>query len=295
MSQEISNRAGELGFITAGFSSPVTPPYFDKYISWLSKGKNADMNWMERRVELRKNPSSLLKDCRTVISLAYPYSSQKPCTQDGLTVSRYSQPDLEDYHERLRILCNELADMVKNTYKGCKARVCIDSAPILERSFAYLSGMGFIGKNNMLIIPGYGSYFYLAEILTTAEIEAEPSMPIEILCGSCTLCMDSCPGGALDKPFCLDASKCLSYQTIEKKGPVNAELGGKMGDCFFGCDRCQEVCPYNKKEGEIIITLPATEELLDMDEEAFRERFGKSAFARAGLEKIKSNIRAIIG
>lgn len=252
------------------------------------------MTWLERHAELRKNPSSLLKDCRTVLSLAYPHSLKKPGTSDGLSVSRYSQPDRKDYHKRLKILCDELADVIKKTHKGCDVRVCIDSAPILERSFAYLSGIGFIGKNNMLIIPGYGSYFYLAEILTTAEIEFESPGTIETLCLSCTQCIDSCPGGALERPFYLNASKCISYLTIEKKDPVDAEIGGKMGDCFFGCDRCQEVCPYNDKGGGIDIILPSSEELLDMDEESFKTRFGKSAFGRAGFEKIKTNIRAIL-
>jgi epoxyqueuosine reductase len=294
MSQEIIKRAGELGFIKVGFSPPVTPPFFNEYESWLAGGKNADMAWLERHAELRKNPSFLLEDCRTVISLAYPYSPDRPGTPDGLGVSRYSEPDKGDYHKRLRILCNKLVAVIKEIYRGCDVRVCIDSAPILERSFAYLSGIGFIGKNNMLIMPGYGSYFYLAEILTTAEIDVAPSEPIETLCGSCTLCMDSCPCGALETPFCLDAARCLSYLTIEKNGPVDAETGGKMGDCFLGCDRCQEVCPYNEKGGGMDIILPSSAELLNMDEESFKKRFGKSALARAGFEKIKSNIRAII-
>ena len=295
MTQKIIDKAGELGFIKIGFSPPVTPPYFNEFTSWLSKGKNGDMAWLERHIELRRAPSSLLGNCRTVISLAYPYPSQKIVTRDGLSVSRYSQPDKEDYHGRLRRLCNELADEIKKSHRGSVSRVCIDSAPVLERSFAYLSGLGFIGKNNMFIIPGHGSYFYLAEILTTAEIAISSSSPMENLCGSCTLCLDACPGGALEGPFLINASKCLSYLTIEKKGPVDEGIGKKMGNCFFGCDVCQEVCPYNEKEGALNNILPSSGELLDMNEESFMKEFGKTAFARAGLEKIKTNIMAIKG
>jgi epoxyqueuosine reductase len=183
--------------------------------------------------------------------------------------------------------------MIKETYPGSHSRICVDSAPILEKSFASSSGMGFMGKNNMLIIPGYGSYFYLAEILTTAPLEFSSAEPIENQCGSCTLCIDSCPTGALEKPFYLDASRCLSYLTIEHKGVINGENGRKMGDCFFGCDRCQEVCLFNGGGISRQTFLPTTDDFLRMNDEDFKKRFGKTAFARAGLEKLKTNIQAV--
>ena len=293
MSKEIIDRAEALGFIGIGFSTPQKPLYFDKFLSWVSARKNADMSWMKRHVELRENPGLLLRDCRTIISLAFPYSSHQPGTPDGLNVSRYSQPDQEDYHHRLRTICSELVCILKDIYKGCKARVCVDSVPILERSLAYASGIGFIGKNNMLIIPDYGSYFYLAEIMTTAAINVSSIEPMKNLCGSCTRCLDACPAGALEKPFYLNASKCLSYLTIENKVHVNKEDGTKMGDCFFGCDRCQEVCPFNAQGKSRDIMLPSTEEFLRMNRESFSVRFGNTALARAGIEKIKANIHAI--
>jgi len=293
MLSSIVDRAKDLGFIGIGFSHPGKPLYFDRFNDWISDKKYADMSWLEKNSGIRKDPSRLLKGCRTIISLAYPYSFQKPGTPDGFTVSRYSQPNQEDYHYRLKRLCRELADMVGKMHPGSRSRVCVDSAPIMEKSFACSSGIGFMGKNDMLIVPGYGSFFYLAEVLTTTPLEFSPVKAVENQCGSCRLCVDSCPTGALEKPFYLDASRCLSYLTIEYRGAINGENGRKMADCFFGCDRCQEVCPFNNGDISRSISLPSTGQFLKMDEEDFNERFGRTAFARAGLKKIKTNIRAI--
>ena len=291
----LKEKAKGLGFIAVGFSRPGRPLHLDPFHKWISERKHADMSWLERHLGLRSDPSKLLKGCQTIISLAYPYLSQKPGTWDGFSASRYTQPPEEDYHNRLRTLCGELCKVIKERYKGCKTRICVDSAPILERSYAHAGGMGFIGKNNMMIIPGYGSFFYLAEILTTVPLEFPPVKPMENQCGSCIQCMEVCPGGAIEKPFYLDASKCLSYLTIEYGGPLRSETGKGMGDCFFGCDRCQEVCPFNEGDFSLRISLPSTDDLLRMGAEAFRRRFGKTAFARAGLEKIKRNIAVIRG
>ncbi|MBN2060599.1 MAG: tRNA epoxyqueuosine(34) reductase QueG [Deltaproteobacteria bacterium] len=287
---KLRERALELGFIKIGFSKPREPVFYEDYCSWISASKNAGMEWLEAGVDLRRNPSTLLAGCRTIISLAYPYPSKKPVTTDGFSVSRYSTPLEEDYHSRLRKICKELVKVIRNIDSSIKSRICVDSAPLLERSFAYSSGVGFIGKNNMLIIPGYGSFFYLAEILTTADLDFQSARPYVNQCGSCKRCVDSCPTGALEKPFLLNSSKCLSYLTIEHKHAVSADVGRRMGDCFFGCDRCQEVCPFNSFEQSIHVSLPSTEEFLKMTEEKFKERFGRTALARAGLDKIKNNI-----
>jgi epoxyqueuosine reductase len=290
----LEEKAKDLGFIACGFSKPSRPLYFDEFRAWLSDGKNADMSWLERNLDTRQDPAILLKGCKTLISLAYPYPSQKPGTPEGFTVSRYSQPTNEDYHFRLRGLCERLVDVIGEIYPGSRSRICVDSAPILEKSFASSSGIGFIGKNSMLIIPGHGSYFYLAEILTTAQLEFLFAEPMENQCGACTACIDSCPTGALEKPFYLDASACLSYITIEQKGKTKENMGRKMGDCFFGCDRCQEICPFNEGEASMQVHLPATDQFLKMNDKEFGKRFGRTALARAGLEKLKSNIRAVM-
>jgi epoxyqueuosine reductase len=199
----------------------------------------------------------------------------------------------EDYHKRLRKICKELIKVIGSEADGIRSRICVDSAPLLERSFAYLSGIGFIGKNNMLIIPGYGSFIYLAEILTTADIDFEDISPVQNQCGSCRKCLDSCPTGALEKPFMLNASKCLSYLTIEDKNTVSADTGKQMGTCFFGCDRCQEVCPFNSSEISRDVSLPPTAEILKMTDNIFKHKFGITCLGRAGLNKIKQNIVAV--
>lgn len=295
MYHAILQKAGELGFIATGFSRPGRPLYFDFFKAWIEAGKQADMAWMARSLDLRENPGRLLEGCRSVISLAFPYPSRTPATPEGYTISRYAQPDKEDYHDRLRRRGKELIRLLKNIYGNCRSRILVDSAPILERSIAFGAGIGFIGRNNSLIVPGYGSYLYLAEVLTTAPIDFPPVDPMENRCGSCRQCIEACPTGALEKPFSLNAARCLSYLTIECQNGISAEDAEKMGRCFFGCDRCQEVCPFNKEGTLSEILLPPADTLLNMSEQTFRERFGKTALSRPGLEKWKSNLRAVLG
>jgi epoxyqueuosine reductase len=291
---DLYQRAEELGFIGIGFSRPERLSHFDRFAAWLSKGHHAGMTWLERNTALREDPSKLLPNCRCIISLAYPYSSKKPATPDGLFASRYSEPTLEDYHQRLKRLCSVLVKMIKRVHGTGVNRIFVDSAPVLERSIAYKSGIGFIGKNAMLIIPGHGSYFYLAEIFSTAAMEIPSVTPVANLCSSCSRCLDACPKGAIEEGSSLDASKCLSYWTIESKETLSV-LGREMGHCFFGCDRCQEACPHNREKATSEVSLPSTEEFLCMRDEEFEEKFGRTALSRAGLEKIKSNIKAVRG
>ncbi len=289
------DKARDLGFVAVGFCRPRRPLFLDRFYSWISAGKHGEMAWLEKSRELREKPASLLHGCNTIVSLAYPYSPKKPRTPDGYAVARYVEPKKTDYHDRLRKLAKSLARPILEWFPESKTRVCVDSAPILERSFAYVSGIGFIGKNNMLIVPGYGSYVFLVEILTTASLSFAKKAPMQNQCGSCSLCLDTCPTGALEGAFSMDASRCLSYLTIEYAGVLSNDIGRKMGDCFFGCDRCQEACPFNGEEASQDLALPSTEEILGMDKGDFAHTFGKTALHRGGLEKLKANIRAMQG
>jgi epoxyqueuosine reductase len=253
------------------------------------------MSWLSRNKEVRKEPRRLLDGCKTIISLAFPHSQKKPVTPDGFEVARYAQPDCTDYHEALRQPCLGLVGYLSEFFEGMKARICIDSVPLLERSIAAASGVGFFGKNNMLIIPGYGSYFFLAEILIDAEIPIPSIKTPEIACGSCTRCLEACPTGALERPFYLNASKCLSYLTVEYRDVLPQDTGRKMGRCFFGCDRCQEVCPFNDSRRQTRRAhLPSVKAILAMDEARFNEIFRKTVLRRAGLDKLKTNILAML-
>ncbi len=293
MNQVFTDKAKKLGFIAVGFSKPTTPLHFDFFCRWLKEIEIGNINYLKRNIDIRRDPPRLLEGLKTIISIAYPYPLSKPSTPDGYTTSRYSTPQEQDYHLRLRRLGKQLCAFITEIFPESKSRVCVDSAPILERSFAVMSGIGFIGKNNMLIVPGYGSYCFLVEILTTAQFPI-PSFEVpENRCGSCTKCIDMCPTGALKAPFYIDVSKCLSYLTIESKDNIDKEAAGKMGNTFFGCDVCQEVCPFNKSDLPIV-SLPTTDAILSMTEIDFKKIFGKTAFERAGLEKLKRNIKALL-
>jgi epoxyqueuosine reductase len=291
--QVIIEVAKEIGFIAVGFTRPTTPPHFESFSRWLGDVDLGDISYLEKHIHIRRDPARLLEGTQTIISLAYPYQAAKPSTPDGYAASRFTAPQKDDYHLRMKKSGKDLCACIVELFPGSRTRVCVDTAPILERSFAAASGIGFIGKNNMLIIPGYGSYCYLVEILTTARFPIPAVKEYENQCGSCTRCIDSCPTGALQAPFSLDVTRCLSYLTIESKADIDSQSAGNMGNTFFGCDVCQEVCPFNEEEGSSI-TLPSTGEILAMSESEFKRSFGRSAFQRAGLKKVKSNIRTLI-
>jgi epoxyqueuosine reductase len=289
------NEARNHGCIALGFSRPIRPIYWKQFESWLADSSHGQMSWLTRNKEVRKEPRHLLHGCKTIISLAFPYSQEKPVTTDGFEVARYSQPDQADYHEALKQQCLGLVGFLNQFFQGMKSRICIDSAPLLERSIAFTSGMGFFGKNNMLIIPDYGSYFFLAEILIDTEMPIPSFETLESACGSCTRCMEACPTGALERPFYLNASRCLSYLTVEYRDALPRDTGRKMGRCFFGCDRCQEVCPFNDSRSQLRKTLlPSVKAILAMDKAEFDDKFRRTAFRRAGLEKLKTNILAML-
>jgi len=253
------------------------------------------MSWLKRSKDLRKDPRNLFRECKTIISLAYPYFYYQPLTMDRFNMARYTMPKEDDYHIRLKALALILIELLKGYYPDINYRIAVDSAPLLERSIAYEAGIGFIGKNNMLIIPDFGSYFFLLEILIDKRLDFKINPPLEDGCGSCTNCLDSCPTGALVNPYMMDSSLCLSYLTVEYSGSLPEGTGRKMGRCFMGCDRCQEACPYNRDlGGNKEVCLPSTEEFLKMSNRDFKRRFGKTALSRAGLKKIKRNINEML-
>ncbi len=251
---QVRQRALQLGFIAVGFAQADVPLETDyrRYREFLAAGRHAKMDYLARNAELRQrvNDSHLLAGARTVICLARGYArcavEQRADPPLWQLVARYARG--RDYHRFVRRQLNELASFVRGLGDGIQARALCDTAPVLERAWAVRAGLGFVGKNGMLIIPGYGSYTVLGEVITTLAlptVHATTQPTGQPNCGECTLCLDACPSGALDSPYVLDARRCLSYATIEAREFPARSRWELMSQQLFGCDRCQEVCPYN--------------------------------------------------
>ena len=244
----IKNKAKELGFDACGIAEVASADtevlFFDR---WIAEGCHAGMKYMENYRDIRLNPAGLVEGARSVISVALNYYPAKKQSPDSPRISYYAYG--KDYHivvkDKLRQLWEYITSLVPVLDSTLPvARFFTDSAPILERYWAWKAGLGWIGKNTNLIIPGKGSFFFLGEIVTTLELDYDT--PQKNRCGTCRRCLDSCPTGALERPGHLNANKCISYLTIEHKGDIPSEQASRLGDRLYGCDTCQEVCPWNR-------------------------------------------------
>ncbi len=296
---EIANRirakALGLGFSGCGFS-PVRPleelqPFFD---DWLSEGYAGEMEYLNRNRDLRHDPGLLVPNSRTIISLAAGY--YYPDKGSQVPVSRYARAT--DYHKVLKKLGKELLEWINAEIAPAEGRVFCDSAPLFEKEWARRSGLGWIGKNGLLLIPGKGSWFFLCEIITSLEIK-EQAAPVPNHCGSCTRCMDSCPTGAIFEPGRIDPRACVSYLTIEKKSEIPDSYKGKWDQTVYGCDICQSVCPWNQEPipTEIPSFVPdqkvlelTLEQIPRLTPEAFGELFDRTPVNRIGLSGILRNL-----
>jgi epoxyqueuosine reductase len=290
----VRDQAAGLGFARVGIAAAGPPPRQEVFRQWIAQGHAGVMEaWLKRHEPLRGDPQLLLPGARSVIMLATDYSAAtsgdaaEPVEQGRGKVSRYAWGD--DYHDLLRTRVNMLAAWLQERVPGCATRGVVDSAPLAEREFGWLAGLGWFGKNTMLIHPAAGSFFFLTGLLTDLVLPVDE--PIEVdHCGTCTACLDACPTGALPAPRVLDARKCISALTIEDHGPISEDLRPGMGEWVFGCDICQDVCPWNRhapvtdepafqpRHGEATLSLA---ELLALDEADFRKRFKGSPILRA--------------
>jgi epoxyqueuosine reductase len=239
-SQTIKAKALEQGFTTAGVAPAIPiPEALDTYRKWLESGFQADMLYLEEHEVLKQDPKNLLEGAQAVIAVSLNYY-QVPPESDG-KIARYALG--RDYHKVIRSKLNRLGREVQKEHVGSEVRVCVDSAPILDRAYASLAGLGWFGKNTMLIDSKRGSWFFIGLLITTVPYEAdEPSVGG---CGTCRKCIEACPTGAiklLNDRYQIDSRSCISYQTIENKGDITVDTAGWA----FGCDICQEVCPFNQ-------------------------------------------------
>ena len=296
-------RAREVGFDLCGIAPAVSPETFPEFLAWLNRGYAGEMGYLPRRAEAYASPEHVLTGVRSVIMLAVNYNAGAPAPQSAEQgrIARYARLPA-DYHALIRERLRRLADYLHQQRPGCRTRGVVDTAPLLERDFARLAGLGWIGKNTMLIHKRLGSWLFLAALLTDLELPADAPQETSH-CGTCTRCLEACPTGAFPQPYVLDATRCISYLTIELAGPIPPELQPQMGDWLFGCDVCNDVCPWNRKAPETghASFRPDTnwegvgaEDFLTMTPEEFAARFGHTPLARPGLEGMRRNAEIVL-
>jgi len=306
VSKSIKEKALEIGFDLIGISPVDSFPENQFYKVWLAKGFAGEMKYMEKEPDKRENIRNILPEAKSVISCGlnyntnYPYSMNETEKQKGW-ISRYAWGG--DYHDIMKKKLQILLEFIKaNSPQEIEARVYVDTGPVLERVYGKYSGIGWFGKNTCLINQKVGSWIFVGEIITNIELDYDNPAPDR--CGKCTRCIDACPTGALLEPYVLDSRLCISYLTIEFRGIIPVELGGKIGNNIFGCDICQDVCPWNRRakvtdessfqprEGLFNPDLAA---LSKLTEEDFRMVFKGNPIKRAKRKGLLRNIVVAMG
>ncbi len=295
--KQIKDIANKLGFMFCGISKAEflseEAPRLEK---WLYEGKHGKMQYMENHFDMRLDPRLLVPGAKSVVSLIYNYFPSQTQRTDSFKISKYAYG--QDYHFVLKEKLKQFLEQIRIQIGEVDGRVFVDSAPVMDKAWAKKAGLGWIGKNSNLIHPKKGSFFFIAELII--DIELTPDGPIRDYCGTCTKCIDACPTEAIVKPYVVDGSKCISYLTIELKDEIlPKEFASKMNDWVFGCDICQDVCPWNRFSTPHSEPLfQANENLLslskgdwkDLSDEFFNELFKKSAVKRAKKSGLIRNI-----
>ena len=297
----IKKKAVELGFSSCGISQArFLKEEKKKFEDWLNHGYHGSMDYLNKNFDKRLDPRKLVDGSKSVISLTYNYYPPKKLVgKNNFIISKYAYG--KDYHKILKKKLRKLFFFMKENIGNIEGRVFVDSAPVHERAWAKLSGLGWIGKNSLLINKKMGSYFFIAEIISDLDLEYDS--PISDMCGKCTRCIDACPTDAITKAQVIDAQKCISYLTIENKKKIPKELQKNMNGYIFGCDICQEVCPWNRfsKPHNEESFLPNKEikkyrkkDWIELTEETFNIIFKGSAIKRTKYKGLKRNIKAYL-
>ncbi len=306
----LKTKAREMGFTLVGIARASQADGFDRYREWLDRGYAGEMNYLHEHAEARRHPDSILDDVRSVLMVGLTYGEASPTSppnrplqneEGGLhaRVAKYAQAP--DYHGFIWNKLNSLGEWLDREIPGSRSRGVTDSAPLLERDFARRAGLGWFGKNTMLLNKQHGSFFLLAGLLTTLELEPD-AVHEGSHCGTCTACLDACPTNAFIGPGWLDARRCISYLTIELKTSIPEELRPGMGDWLFGCDVCQDVCPWNHgpgqpaglpKRDDLVALDPV--ELLGLTPEEFRRRFKDTPLSRPKWRGLLRNAAIVLG
>ena len=299
----------EAGFDRAGVAQLGVVEHGEALVRWLDRGDQAGMGYLGRRLETRLDPSQVFPGARSVLCVALQYhplyieeGERQPEPSGDLwrRVARYARG--KDYHDVMGERLRALEERVRSAFPDCETRRYVDTGPVLERELAARAGMGAVGKNTMLLHPEGGSWFLLGELFLGLDLA--PDQPLADLCGSCTRCLDACPTGALAEPYRLDSNLCISYWTIEHRGPLPPEARRMVGGWVFGCDVCQEVCPWNAAPAGAVhpeMELPPERgeltlaRLLGLPREEYVERFRGSPMKRAKLEGLQRNAAVAMG
>ncbi|MGY8767363.1 MAG: tRNA epoxyqueuosine(34) reductase QueG [Pirellulales bacterium] len=304
LSDQIKQQALALGFMHCGVCPAVTAPNYQRFQEWLAAGYAGQMSYLEDRADAYQDPGHVLDGAKSILMLSLNYRTSEPITpQAGQgRLSRYAWGEV-DYHDLIHKKLKQLKRKFLEIHPDATVRGVVDTAPLLEREYAQLAGLGWVGKHTLLLNQQRGSLFFLAALLTDVELDYDTAQQTDH-CGTCTACLDSCPTDAFVQPYVLDATKCISYLTIELREPIPVELRRGMGDWMFGCDVCQDVCPWNRKspESELVEFQPNPAHdpidlipLFDLDDEQFRTRFRKTPLWRSKRRGILRNAAIVLG
>ena len=300
--RKIKQKALESGFSAIGISKAECLEKESKQLKeWINKSFHGEMQYMENHFEKRVDPRKLIEGSKSVISVLYNYYPKEKQKEDTFKISKYAYGI--DYHYVVKDKLFKLLEFINTEIGEVRGRAFVDSAPVMDKVWAAKSGLGWIGKNTSLISKEFGSFVFIGELIIDLELEYD--QPIKDYCGNCTKCIDACPTGAL-KPYQLDARKCISYLTIEKKGEIPPEFKGKWNDWIFGCDICQDVCPWNNKtclpegraKSHFESQFKISEELknfkeedwITLDQSTYKKMFKNSAVERTKFRGLKRNI-----
>jgi len=304
LTEELKSRARALGFQKVGVvPAEALTDERARLEEWLARGHHAGMSWMERDVARRTDPRELLPGARSVVVVALNYFTPHEHADEKGTgkISRYAWGD--DYHDVLGERLRSLLDSVKELAPEVRGKVCVDAQPAMDKAWAVRAGLGWIGKHTNLITREYGSWVFLGELILDLELEYDAAR-VEDHCGTCTLCIEACPTGAIVEPYVVDSALCVSHATIElRDAELPAAVAPNLEGWLYGCDTCQDVCPWNRFEqpsGEPRFeprpgsVSPALEEIVGLTHDAYVERFRRSPVKRAKLAGLQRNARALI-
>lgn len=297
----IKAEAKRLGFLDCGISKVENLESEETFLyNWLKKGYHAEMDYMKKNFEKRLNPALLVPNAKSVISLSINYfSGHIKYDQDQAKISKYALG--RDYHKVMKKMLKQLFTYIQSIEPSVEGRFFVDSAPVLDKAWAEKSGLGWKGKHGLIINKDLGSFFFIGEIICNLDLNYDQA--VSSYCGTCTLCIDACPTNAIVDEYLVDANRCISYQTIENSNLIPNQIVDNIENNIFGCDICQDVCPWNKKS--ILSTIQdfgsrkdllnlSFEDYKNMNEEQFNEIFNGTPIKRAGFKKIQQTINQIL-